>query len=220
MAYDSTGQVDMPPVTDWVNDWDWLDPQWGECDRHLELGPRTVPRRHHRALRAGVLYRSPWQRSPRSPTATNFSSIWVNVSRPTLLAAQRRRSRAIRPTTTATGGCCRRSARKKVAVMEDELRTFCRSLIAGLDGSDTAGSGQFSQHIPVHGICLLTGLPRTPTSSETGSTATSNSRRRQRRPSAGDDGDDRRYIDQLPARPSRPPAGRHAHDDRQRHDRR
>ena len=28
MSYE-TGTSDLPPVTDWVNDWDWLDPQWG-----------------------------------------------------------------------------------------------------------------------------------------------------------------------------------------------
>ena len=28
MSYE-TGTSEMPPVTDWVNDWDWLDPQWG-----------------------------------------------------------------------------------------------------------------------------------------------------------------------------------------------
>ena len=28
MAYD-TEERELPPVTDWVNDWDWLDDQWG-----------------------------------------------------------------------------------------------------------------------------------------------------------------------------------------------
>ena len=28
MAYE-TSEHDAPPVTDWVNDWDWLDDQWG-----------------------------------------------------------------------------------------------------------------------------------------------------------------------------------------------
>ena len=28
MAYE-TDMQDLPPVTDWVNDWDWLDAQWG-----------------------------------------------------------------------------------------------------------------------------------------------------------------------------------------------
>jgi hypothetical protein len=28
MAYDHS-QTDEPPVTDWLHDWDWLDPAWG-----------------------------------------------------------------------------------------------------------------------------------------------------------------------------------------------
>jgi len=28
MSYD-TSEQELPPVTDWVNDWDWLDEQWG-----------------------------------------------------------------------------------------------------------------------------------------------------------------------------------------------
>ena len=29
VGYEDGPVIDMPPVTDWVNDWDWLDPQWG-----------------------------------------------------------------------------------------------------------------------------------------------------------------------------------------------
>ena len=44
--------------------------------------------------------------------------------------------------------------------MEGELRDFCRGLIAALDGADTAdAAAQYSQHIPVHGICQLLGVP-------------------------------------------------------------
>jgi cytochrome P450 len=49
---------------------------------------------------------------------------------------------------------------KKIAPMEGELREFCRGLIAALDGSLTADAAeQYSQHIPVHGICQLLGVP-------------------------------------------------------------
>ncbi|MFM8481807.1 MAG: cytochrome P450 [Actinomycetota bacterium] len=49
---------------------------------------------------------------------------------------------------------------KAVAAMEPELRTFCRRLIAEIGDSATADAAeQYSQHIQVHGICLLTGLP-------------------------------------------------------------
>ena len=30
MAYGADDRLDTPPVTDWVNDWDWLDDGWGE----------------------------------------------------------------------------------------------------------------------------------------------------------------------------------------------
>ena len=30
MAYGADDRIDTPPVTDWVNDWDWLDDGWGE----------------------------------------------------------------------------------------------------------------------------------------------------------------------------------------------
>jgi len=43
MSYE-TGQTDLPPVTDWVNDWDWLDGQWGtEWANGQERGPRVLP---------------------------------------------------------------------------------------------------------------------------------------------------------------------------------
>jgi len=29
MGYEDAGGS-APPVTDWVNDWDWLDSQWGQ----------------------------------------------------------------------------------------------------------------------------------------------------------------------------------------------
>ena len=29
MSYDTDTTPDLPPVTDWVNDWDWLDDRWG-----------------------------------------------------------------------------------------------------------------------------------------------------------------------------------------------
>jgi cytochrome P450 len=49
---------------------------------------------------------------------------------------------------------------KKIAPMEGDLREFCRALIADLDGAETADAAeQYSQHIPVHGICQLLGVP-------------------------------------------------------------
>ncbi|MCB1001545.1 MAG: cytochrome P450 [Acidimicrobiales bacterium] len=162
MAYDSTGQVDMPPVTDWVNDWDWLDPQWGPNAIDIwnsvrEQCPVATTERYGRAFMPVTMAAV----TAVANDTTNFSSIWVNVGRPD---APRSPAPPITSDPPDHHGHRRlllpAFSPKKVAVMEDELRTFCRSLIAGLDGSDTADAAeQFSQHIPVHGICLLTGLP-------------------------------------------------------------
>ncbi|MGA1541543.1 MAG: cytochrome P450, partial [Ilumatobacteraceae bacterium] len=49
---------------------------------------------------------------------------------------------------------------KAIAAIEPELRRFCQSLIADIGDSPTADAAeQYSQHIPVHGICIVTGLP-------------------------------------------------------------
>ena len=41
MAYD-VSEWELPPVTDWVNDWDWLDPQWGPNAIDIWNGVREV----------------------------------------------------------------------------------------------------------------------------------------------------------------------------------
>lgn len=49
---------------------------------------------------------------------------------------------------------------RNVADLEDALRTYCRELIAAIgDGNRADAAEQYTQHIPVHGICKLTGLP-------------------------------------------------------------
>jgi cytochrome P450 len=91
----------------------------------------------------------------------HFSSVWVGVARPDA-------PRAAAPPITSDPPDHHGHRRlllpsfspKKVAVLEDELRHFCRGLIADLDGADSADAAvQYSQHIPVHGICVLTGIP-------------------------------------------------------------
>jgi len=91
----------------------------------------------------------------------HFSSIWVNVGRPD---APRSPAPPITSDPPEHHGHRRlllpAFSPKKVAPLEEQLRTFCRQLIADLDGADTADAAeQYSQHIPVHGICILTGLP-------------------------------------------------------------
>ena len=47
-----------------------------------------------------------------------------------------------------------------MANVEQELREYCRKLIRELDGMDATDAAlHYTQHIPVHGICILTGLP-------------------------------------------------------------
>jgi cytochrome P450 len=162
MAYD--GATTDPPkaVTDWVNDWDWLDDQWGSNAIDIwndvrEQCPVASTERYGRAFMpvtmAGV--------QQVAHDTEHFSSVWVGVARPDA-------PRAAAPPITSDPPDHHGHRRlllpsfspKKVAVLEDELRSFCRGLIADLDGADTADAAvQYSQHIPVHGICVLTGIP-------------------------------------------------------------
>jgi cytochrome P450 len=91
----------------------------------------------------------------------HFSSIWVNVGRPD---APRRPAPPITSDPPDHHGHRRlllpAFSPKRIAPLEDELRGYCRELIAALGDSPTADAAeQYSQHIPVHGICILTGLP-------------------------------------------------------------
>lgn len=162
MAYDATDQADMPPVTDWLHDWDWLDDQWGANAIEIwnsvrEQCPMATTERYGRAFMPVTMDAV----AAVANDTENFSSIWVNVSRPD---APRRPA----PPITSDPPDHHDHRRlllpafspKKVALMEQDLREFCRGLIADLDGSDTADAAeQYSQHIPVHGICQLTGIP-------------------------------------------------------------
>jgi hypothetical protein len=49
---------------------------------------------------------------------------------------------------------------RAIAPLEDDLRSFCRGRVAALDGASGADAAeQYAQHIPVHGICRLLGVP-------------------------------------------------------------
>ncbi len=91
----------------------------------------------------------------------HFSSIWVNVGRPDA-------PRSPAPPITSDPPDHKDHRRlllpafapRRVSQMEDELRSYCRGLIAELDGASSADAAeQYTQHIPVHGICVLTGMP-------------------------------------------------------------
>jgi cytochrome P450 len=90
----------------------------------------------------------------------NFSSVWVGLARPD---APRQPAPPITSDPPDHQGHRRfllpAFNPRRVNGMEEELREYCRGLIADLDGLDAADAAeQYSQHIPVHGICQLTGL--------------------------------------------------------------
>ncbi len=161
MAYGSDS-IDAKPVQDWVNDWDWLDDQWGANAIDIwnsvrEVCPVATTERYGRAFMpvtmAGV--------SAIAKDTTNYSSVWVGVARPDA-------PRAPAPPITSDPPehfdhrrlLLPAFAPKNVKPLEEKLRAYCQELIADLKGADTVDAAeQYSQHIPVHGICLLTGLP-------------------------------------------------------------
>ena len=159
---DGGEQVEMPPVENWLTDWDWLDDQWGENAIDIwnsvrEQCPVATTERYGRAFMPVTMDTV----AAVANDTENFSSIWVNVGRPD---APRSPAPPITSDPPEHHGHRRlllpAFSPKKVAPLEEKLRTFCRKLIADLVGADTADAAeQYSQHIPVHGICILTGIP-------------------------------------------------------------
>ena len=157
-----TDHVEMPPVDNWLTDWDWLDEQWGSNAVDIwnsvrEQCPVATTERYGRAFMPVTMEAV----AAVANDTTNFSSIWVNVSRPD---APRSPAPPITSDPPDHHGHRRlllpAFSPKNVAPLEADLRTYCRDLIADLDGLDTAdAAAQYAQHIPVHGICKLTGLP-------------------------------------------------------------
>jgi hypothetical protein len=162
MAYGSDDKIETTPVKDWVNDWDWLDDGWGENAIDIwnsvrEQCPVGSTERYGRAF-------MPVTMEAVRDIANNtedFSSIWVNVGRPDA-------PRAAAPPITSDPPDHHGHRRvilpafnpKAVAEIEQEMRDYCRKLIKDLDGMNAVDAAvQYTQHIPVHGICILTGLP-------------------------------------------------------------
>ncbi len=161
MSYE-TGTSDLPPVTDWVNDWDWLDDQWGANAIEIwnavrEVCPVATTERYGRAHMPVTMEAI----QEIAHDTEHFSSIFVNVGRPD---APRRPAPPITSDPPDHHGHRRlllpSFSPKKIAPMEDDLRQFCRSLIAELDGATHVDAAeQYVQHVPVHGICQLLGAP-------------------------------------------------------------
>ena len=150
------------PVRNWLDDWDWLDDAWGENaisiwnDVRAQC-PVATTERYGRAFMPVTM------EAVRhiAQDTESFSSVWVNVGRPDA-------PRSPAPPITSDPPDHHGHRRlilpafnpKAVAALEPELRSFCRRLIADIEPASSADAAeQYSQHIPVHGICLLTGLP-------------------------------------------------------------
>jgi cytochrome P450 len=162
VGYEDGPVIDMPPVTDWVNDWDWLDPQWGPhaieiWDSVRAQCPVATTERYGRAHMPVTM--AAVEQIARD--TDHFSS-----HRPSLaLPGSPRRPR---PPITSDPPLHHGHRRlllptfspKQIAPMEDDLRQFCRRLIDALDGASQADAAEgYSQHVPVHGICRLLGVP-------------------------------------------------------------
>jgi cytochrome P450 len=161
MSYE-TDQQDVAPVENWVSDWDWLDPQWGANAIDIWNAvraetPMAITERYGRAHMPVTMEAV----AAVAQDTEHFSSIWVNVGRPDAVRHpappitsdppdHHGHRRLLLPAFTP----------RQVMPMEEPLREFCRGLIARLDGAESADAAeQYSQHIPVHGICKLTGIP-------------------------------------------------------------
>ncbi len=161
MAYE-TDEQDLRPVTDWVNDWDWLDDRWGAnaidiWNEVREQCPVVTTERYGRAHMPVTMEAV----AQIANDTEHFSSVLVSVGHPD-------RPRQPAPPITSDPPDHHGHRRlllpsfspKKIATMEQEMREFCRGLIAELDGATHAdASEQYAQHIPVHGICQLLGVP-------------------------------------------------------------
>ncbi len=143
MAYEAD-QQDVRPVVDWVNDWDWLDEGWGPnaidiWNEVREQCPIATTERYGRAHMPVTMQAV----SQVAHDTEHFSSIWVSVARPDA-------DRKPAPPITSDPPDHHDHRRlllpsfspKKIAPMEDDLREFCRQLIARLDDAPTADAAE------------------------------------------------------------------------------
>ena len=161
MAYAADEQVSRP-VTDWVHDWDWLDDQWGVNAIQIfnEVRgqcPMASTERYGRAFMPVTMEAV----SQIAHDTEHFSSVWVSVARPDA-------NRMPSPPITSDPPDHHDHRRlllpsfspKKIARMEDDLRAYSRGLIEELDdATDADAAKQYAQHIPVHGIAQMIGIP-------------------------------------------------------------
>lgn len=159
----SNGTPDRPAVEDWSTDWDLHDPDWAPHAIEIwnalrQQCPVAVTERYGRAYMPVTMEAV----TEIARDTERFSSEWVTVVSP-----GERNADAVPPITSDPPQ--HQSHRrlllawfnpKAIAQMEADLREFCRRLIADLQNADNADAAeQYAQHIPVHGICALTGVP-------------------------------------------------------------
>jgi cytochrome P450 len=156
--------VQAEPVTDWVNDWDWLDDAWGANAIDIWNGvreqcPVAMTERYGRAFMPVTMEAV----SAIANDTVNFSSEFVSVAQPD---ATRRPAPPITSDPPDHHGHRRlllpSFSPKRIQQMETELREYTRNLIDTIrsTGSATAdAAAQYSQHIPVHGIAQMIGVP-------------------------------------------------------------
>ena len=166
MAYEEADQhagatIAAKPVEDWVNDWDWLDDSWGVNAIDIwnsvrEQCPMAMTERYGRAFMPVTMEAV----SAIANDTVNFSSEFVSVAQPDAI---RRPAPPITSDPPDHHGHRRlllpSFSPKRIAQMEDELREYTRSLIDALDGTTADAAAQYSQHIPVHGIAQMIGVP-------------------------------------------------------------
>jgi cytochrome P450 len=162
MAYDDASTVEAKPVTDWVNDWDWLDPAWGPDAVEIfnavrEKCPVAMTERYGRAFMPVTMEAV----SAIANDTVNFSSEWVSVAQPD---APRRPAPPITSDPPDHRGHRRlllpSFSPKRIALMEDDLRQYCKNLIAAIGDRPSAdAAAEYSQHLPVHAIAQMIGVP-------------------------------------------------------------
>jgi len=162
MASTADDKPVLEPVSDWVNDWDWLDDQWGEHAIDIfntvrEQCPIATTERYGRsfmpvtmeaakAIAHDTEHFSSWRVNISMPGATAFPAPPITSDPPDHLDHRKVLLQSFSP--------------KNIAGLEDELRRYARHLIASLDGLDAVDAADvYTQKIPVHGICVLTGAP-------------------------------------------------------------
>jgi cytochrome P450 len=163
MAYDTDDHSVRRPVTVCAIDLDWLDPSWGAGSTEIWQSLRDAGCDVAFTERFGRAW-MPIGYETISEVAydtDHFSSFRVSVSHP---------DSPVRPAPPITSDPPEHHEQRRLLLpafspkaidpLHDETRRYCRELIERLDGLDVAdAAGDYSQHIPVHLIAHMVGVP-------------------------------------------------------------